>query len=28
MHVTAILQLALKVEVVLTCIFGVSTFTR
>jgi len=28
MRATAILKLALKAEVVLTCIFGFSTFTR
>jgi len=28
MHVTGILSLTLKAEVVFTCIFGVLTFTR
>jgi len=28
MHVMAILSLTLKAEVVFTCIFGFSTFTR
>jgi len=28
MHITAILYLTLKADVVFTCMFGVSTFTR